>query len=319
MKVFKCKCLLNNDYYALKEIPKLKLTDYKEIFCHLNEPSILKKLNNYTFIQKIISSFQDFDNLYLVTNYYEGNNLYYYKDDIFTEEQLKFISACIIQFFINLREKNIIHRDIRMNNIIMDKDKYLNLLDFSYAIYYSEKNDFKNYIRGNYFDNAPEIQNFSIYDYNSDYYRLGGSILYYLIFKKYLNKVKIEKNIVEIKINYKNITNYTSSCIDFLNKLITTDHKKRIGYNNIDELRNHSWFNNFDWNNLANKKMKSPLIFKKTNFNQSECNKFDFTSENKIKYKTINKKHIYKKLIENYNYVDYQIINNILNLYKNIS
>ena len=184
MEVFKCKCLLNNNYYALKEIPKLKLIDYKEIFCHLNEPLILQKLNNYSFIQKIISSFQDFDNLYLVTNYYEGNNLYYYKDDIITEEQLKFISACIIQFFISLREKNIIHRDIRMNNIIMDKGGYLNLIDFSYAINYSDKNNFKNYIRGEYFDNSPEIQSYSIYDYNSDYYRLGGSILYYLRFKK---------------------------------------------------------------------------------------------------------------------------------------
>lgn len=304
----------------MKEIPKFKLIEYKEIFCHLKEPTILKELSNYSFIQKIISSFQDYDNLYLVTQYYEGNNLYFYKDENMTEEQLKFISACIIQSFITLREKNIIHRDIRMNNIILDKDNYLYLLDFSYAINYSDKNDFNNYIRGEYFDNAPEIQNFLIYDYNSDYYRLGGSILYYLIFKQYLNKVKIKKNTNEIILNYNHITNYSKYCIDFLNKLITTDYTKRIGYNNILELKNHSWFNGFHWNNLYNKTIKSPLNFKKTNFNQTKCSKFNITNntlENKIHFKNIYDEKIYKKLIKKYNCVNHQVINDILNLDKN--
>lgn len=288
--------------------------EFKEIFCHLKEPTILKKLSNYSFIQKIISSFHDYDNLYLVTQYYEGNNLYYYKDENMTEEQLKFISACIIQSFIALREKNIIHRDIRMNNIILDKENYLFLLDFSYAINYSNKNDFNNYIRGEYFDNAPEIQNNLIYDYNSDYYRLGGSILYYLIFKQYLNKVKIKKNTNEIIINYKNITNYSNYCIDFLNKLIITDYKKRIGYNNILELKNHSWFNGFNWNNLSNKTIKSPLNFKNNYFNQTKCSKFNISLENKNHFKNKNDEKIYKKLIKNYNYVNHQVINHILNL-----
>lgn len=136
-----------------------------------------------------------------------------------TEEQLKFISACLIQTFIYLRKHNIIHRDIRMHNLIMDQDNYLNLLDFSYAINYSQKNEIKYYIRGEYFDNAPEIQNFLIYDYNSDYYRLGGSILFYFIFKKYLNIIKIENNVNEIILKDKNITQFTPSCIDFINKL----------------------------------------------------------------------------------------------------
>ena len=316
--VFKCKCLLNDEYYALKEIPKLKLIEEKEILCHLNEPNILKKLINYEFLTKIISSFQDYDNLYLVTNYYEGNNLYKFKDDNMTEEQLKFISACIIQSFIYLRENNIIHRDIRMNNIIMDNDKYFNLIDFSYAINYSDKNNFNNYIRGEYFDNAPEIQNFLEYDFNSDYYRLGGSILYYFLFKKYLNKDKIINNVSEIIINNKNISNYSSSCIDFINKLIITDYKKRIGFESINELKNHSWFQNFNWQELSNKKIKSPFKYSpKDNFNQSICTKFNFTNKDKKKYKNKTKKELYNKLYENYDYSNEQIIQDIFNYYRN--
>ena len=288
----------------------MKLIDDKEILCHLNEPHILKKLINYKFMPKLISSFQDFENLYLVTNLNEGSNLYHYKDENMTEEQLKFISACIIQSFIYLRKNNIIHRDIRMHNLIMDQDNYLNLLDFSYAINYSQKNEIKYYIRGEYFDNAPEIQNFLIYDYNSDYYRLGGSILFYIIFKKYLNIIKIENNVKEIIID-KNISNFTPSCIDFINKLIINDYKKRIGFKNIYELKNHSWFKNFDWQKLLNKTMKSPLNFTKYNFNQSSCTKFLFSEKDKMLYKNKTNKKLFQNLIDNYDYVNYQLINHI--------
>ena len=48
------------------------------------------------------------------------------RNDILTEEQIKFALDCIIQLLNYLREKQIIHRDIMMKNIIMDKNKYFN-------------------------------------------------------------------------------------------------------------------------------------------------------------------------------------------------
>ena len=274
----------------------------------MNEPIILKNLIEYDFLLKIISSFQDFDNLYLVTNYFEGDILYNYKDEKMTEKEIQFISACIIQSLIYLREKKIINRDVRMKNLIMDKKRYLNLIDFSFSIKYEEKNNRKNDIIGNKNESSPEILNHSIYDYNSDYYRIG-TILYYLIFKKYVNTVKIENNKNEIVIDYNANTNYSSDCIDFINKLIITDYKKRIGFKNINELKNHNWFNGFDWQNFKTKSLKSPLKFMKKKFNKIICKKFIF-KENI--HQIYNAKKIYK-LFKNYDYVNKIIINEILN------
>lgn len=311
--------MLDGEYYALKEIPKLKLLNYKEIYCHFHEPNILKKFQNYYFLPKLISSFQDYDNLYQVTNFYEGNTLYYYKDILMTEDQIKFISACIIQSLFYLRKKKIIHRDIRMNNIILDKYNYCNLLDFSYSINYNKKNNFLNYIKGDSYDNAPEIENGSLYDYNSDYYRLGGSIIYYLMFKKYINDIKKEKNITEIVIDYNNITNYSFASIDFINKLIITDYKKRIGFKSINELKNHFWFKDFNWKKFSKRKINSPLKFLKSKMNKSKkfiCFKFKFTLKNKLAFNKISKKLFYKKSLRNFNYVNKKIIFKINNLIK---
>ena len=99
---------MNGKFYALKEIPKFKFTSINEIYSYLSEPNILKRLINYNFLPKIIASFQDYDNFYLVTNLFEGNNLNYAKDNIFSEEQIKFISACMIQSLSYLRKEKIV-------------------------------------------------------------------------------------------------------------------------------------------------------------------------------------------------------------------
>ena len=209
---------MNGKYYALKEIPKFKLFKKSIIFSAFNEPYILKNLINYDFITNIISSFQDYDNIYTITTYYEGKPLEYFKMDNITEEQIKFMSACVIQALSYLREKKIIHRDIMMKNIIMDKDKYFNLIDFSFSIKYKNKDNNQTYLNTYVKVSPPEMLNFSVYDYNSDYYRLG-SIIFFLIFKIHPLIIKKEQNISEIVIDYHVIKNYSANCIDFMNKL----------------------------------------------------------------------------------------------------
>ena len=306
--------MLNNKYYALKEIPKKKITKFNQIYAILNEPHILKKLIGFKFITKIISSFQDFDNLYLVTNLYEGDILNKYKNENMSEKEIKFIIACIIQSLEYLREKEIINRDVRMKNLILDKKKYLNLIDFSFAIKYSEKNNANIIIVGHKNESAPEILNHQDYDYNSDYYRIG-TILYYLIFKNYVNDVKKRSNLNEFVIDYKNISNYSSNCFDFLNKLIIIDYKKRIGFQDINELKNHKWFNGFDWKNFEKKKIKSPLKFKEKKFNKNCFKYFVISKKKKNIHFKYEKNKIYKKLIKKYEYVNENIIKTILKSY----
>ena len=101
---------------------------------------------SYSFLPKIISCFYDYENIYLVTNIFNGKSLNYYRSKTLTEEQIKFVSACIIESLTYLRKENIIHRDIMMKNIIMDKDKYFNVIDFSYSINYLNRNFILNLI-----------------------------------------------------------------------------------------------------------------------------------------------------------------------------
>ena len=316
LQVYKCRCLLNEEYYALKEIPKYKLYTYNRIFSNLNEPMILKQLLNYDFLPKLISSFMDYDNIYLITTYYDGKSLNYFREEILTEKQIKFVSACIIQSLIYLRKEKIIHRDIMMKNIIMDKDKYFNVIDFSFSIKYLDKNNKKNSMITYNMVTPPEMLDNSEYDYNSDYYRLG-SVIYYLIFKKYPFQIKKENNVRDIFIDYKDIKNYTGTCVNFLNKLLISDYKKRIGYNSIEELINHPWFKGFNWAELEKRKIISPFQFIENKYNELFCTRFIIEFKYKIRYKIKFKKNIYLKLIKNFDFSNALIIKKFLNTQVN--
>ena len=296
--------MLNGNYYALKIIPKYNLKTKGKINTLLNEPNILLKLNKSNFIPEIISSFQDFDNMYLVTSFYEGPSLIKISYKKLTEEQIKFISACIIQSLKYLREKEIIHRDLTPQNIIMDKDNYFNLIDFSFSINYSLRyyNKFKCITYHTI--TPPEIMNESEYDYNSDYYRLGN-IIFFLVFKKYPLYIKQSNNLTGLLEKFNYTKYYSKEFIYFLSGLLNNNIKKRLGYNSIHELLNHSWFNKFDWEKLENRQIISPIDKNKFIIKKPICKIFVKTKKDLQNYAKISKEKYFRLFLEKFEFPKY--------------
>jgi len=52
----------------------------------------------------------------------------------------------------------------------------------------------------------------------------------------------------------------SSTSIDFLRKIFTTDPKKRLGSKGADEVRNHPFFEGIDFKEIYNKKIKPPFM-----------------------------------------------------------
>ena len=281
----------------------------------LNEVSSLYKfINTDNLIQKIISSFHDYDNLYFVSKFYEGfvmNHLSY----SWSEKQIQFFSACLIESFIHLRNEKLIHRDIHLYNLVFDERQYINLIDFHIVMKYDFKNEPKGYVIGSPDLCAPEMINRLEYDYNSDYYRLG-SMIYYIIFKKYPNRImKKKKKIKQIKIGNNEAKEYSLSCIDFINKLMIVDKKKRIGYNNINEIMNHSFFIGFNWEKFFNKSMISPFP-KITRSSLNLCNKKSLPKKINID-SNLAKNETFRNKVFAYDNFNARIIDKIINNLKN--
>ena len=67
-------------------------------------------------------AFQDRDNLYLVLDLKQGGDLRYHicRKHKFTEQQTRFITACIFLGLEHMHQQRIIHRDIKPENLVFD-------------------------------------------------------------------------------------------------------------------------------------------------------------------------------------------------------
>ena len=281
---------------------------------HFHEAEILSKFSHNNFIQKLISSFHDYDNLYFVSKFYDISVLDYLTHGLhWNENQIKFFSACLIQALIGLRRKQYIHRDIHFGNLVMDSKKYIKLIDFHTAIDYANKNNHHFDIVGSPGLCAPEMINLKTYDYNSDYYRLG-SMIYYIIFKGFPNYIMREKNLSKVIIKLNETKEYSAECIDFLNRLIETEKRKRIGFNNINELVFHRFFMNFNWDDLIKQKMQSPFIdVNETKIHPRWCDTpFNLTKKIFLSQKLLKNESL-RNIFINYDYVNDRAVKNIYN------
>ena len=53
---------------------------------------------------------------------------------------------------------------------------------------------------------------------------------------------------------------WSVTACDFINKLILRKPTNRLGQNGAQDLKDHPWFKDFDWDSLFKKKLGSPFI-----------------------------------------------------------
>lgn len=106
------------------------------------EEKILKDLDNYSGFPKFISRFEDEYREGYILEYIEGNTFHQILSKTkyeFTKEDIYEIADKLLDLIEKLHNKNIVHRDIRTPNIIVNKNKELLLIDFGLARFMDNK------------------------------------------------------------------------------------------------------------------------------------------------------------------------------------
>ena len=125
--------------YAKKEMSKAKIIDKKSIDSILGEKEFLSSIH-HSFIVNLIYSFQDHDNLYIVMDLLPGGNLRYHLSikPHFKEEQIKFLISSILIGLEYIHSQNILFRDLKPENLILDNKSDWLITDFGIAKRYKQ-------------------------------------------------------------------------------------------------------------------------------------------------------------------------------------
>ncbi|XP_060067717.1 serine/threonine-protein kinase LATS2-like [Ylistrum balloti] len=120
-----------NQLYAMKMLRKSDVLKRNQVAHVKAERDILAEADN-EWVVKLYYSFQDRDNLYFVMDYVPGGDLMglLIKLEIFEEPLAVFYIAELVLAIESVHKMGFIHRDIKPDNILIDKDGHMKLTDF---------------------------------------------------------------------------------------------------------------------------------------------------------------------------------------------
>lgn len=241
----------NEKYYAMKILGKSKVKKGgQEIHAKVERDLIVKI--NCPFIVNIKFALQDKENLYLITEYMQGSDMYYHihKEKQFSEEKAKFYAIEMILAIEFLQENNMLYRDLKPENIMIYKNGHIKLTDFGLIKILEKEKEKAFTICGTPKFLAPEILTDDGYDKTVDWWSFG-CVIYEMIIGS--SPFLIPKGKLVSQSMYKQKINIPSSiskeATDLITKLLVVKPQKRLGYGRkgAKNIKAHPFFKGINW------------------------------------------------------------------------
>ena len=263
-EVFLVKMKTNDQIYAMKTLDKKTIKTYNQEEHTKSERDLMVKVD-CPFIVDIKFAFQDKINLYLITEFMQGGELFFhlFREKRFKNEKAKFYLIEIILAIEFLHKQNMIYRDLKPENVLIDKDGHIKLTDFGLSKMLSKEKEKTYTICGTPQYLAPEILTSDGYDNSVDWWSLG-CIMYKMLIGidpfRFSKDDSLSPEMYETDIF---IPDYVSrEAVDLIKKLLVTNPKKRLGSGSegAEKIKNHPYFKDVDWNKAWNKELAPPFV-----------------------------------------------------------
>ncbi|KAH0785022.1 AGC family protein kinase [Histomonas meleagridis] len=263
-QIYKAMEVGTGKIYALKAMNRRCLMKMKKQNQPIIEKNALIKCAS-TFVVRLYGTFKDDSNLYFVLELAEHGDLAEAVNDIgsLNTNVVRLLAAQIFEAICVCHKANVIHRDLKPENILLDENNHVLLSDFGTALMDDSGNQelIRSSIVGTPAFVAPELLNDGEICYSSDLWSFGCVIFNLLTGSAPFsgqNTVELMTNITDLKFNPA-INNLPKTAKDLIVSLLKSNPRERIGFGEAQKgypsIRNHAFFKDVDWHNLANIKM----------------------------------------------------------------
>ena len=280
--VYEAKNLIFNNTVAMKVITKSDGMDSEYI---KNELDILKKLSHPNIV-RIYEFYESENDYYLINEFCNGGELYNYINKTkLNEQQLSIIFYQVFSGLCYLHENDVLHRDMKPENILISKKEidlltneeyfWIQIIDFDCAKIF-EQNKKDNIIVGSIYYLAPEVLNRE-YNEKCDTWSVGVILYMFLVGKPPFNGLNNDEIINSIKTkeydeNNEKLIQASPEVRDLIKGLLNKNTDERFS---AKQALNHQWFKKFNGRKLFEN-------FKNEDIQHFIDNLFNYTFHSKI-------------------------------------
>ncbi|KAK7341064.1 hypothetical protein VNO80_23988 [Phaseolus coccineus] len=286
-RVFLAKKKITGDLFAIKVLKKADMIRKNAVQSILAERDILISVRN-PFVVRFFYSFTCRENLYLVMEYLNGGDLYSMLRNLgcLDENMARVYIAEVVLALEYLHSLNVIHRDLKPDNLLIGQDGHIKLTDFGLskvglinstddlsapsfsAILEDDEpkptHSFKREERqrqsvvGTPDYLAPEILLGMGHGVTADWWSVGVILYELLVGIPPFNAEhpqQIFDNIINRDIQWPKIPDEISfEAYDLINKLLNENPVQRLGATGATEVKRHAFFKDINWDTLARQK-----------------------------------------------------------------
>lgn len=258
-KVYKVQKNDDSSIFAMKTLSKDFLRKRRQLKYAISEGKIWQQLD-HPFIVKLHYAFQTNKSLHFVVDYCSNGTLaeQLATHGIFTEDEAKFFAIELLLVLEYLHKLDIIYRDLKPENLLLDDRGQIRLTDFGLA------KDSKSEVCATFVGSpaylAPEMLSDRIATKASDVYAFG-LVLYELIEgKPPFYSTDIEELFDNIRNSQLQFPSHMSSAMtDFLSVILSHEAARRP---TIKQCKQHALFADVNWESYLNGEVKSPARLK---------------------------------------------------------
>ncbi|KAG6732534.1 hypothetical protein I3842_01G182900 [Carya illinoinensis] len=126
-----CREKSTGHVYAMKKLKKSEMLRRGQVEHVKAERNLLAEVDSNCIV-KLYCSFQDEEYLYLIMEYLPGGDMMtlLMRKDILTEDEARFYVAETVLAIESIHKHNYIHRDIKPDNLLLDRNGHMKLSDF---------------------------------------------------------------------------------------------------------------------------------------------------------------------------------------------